>query len=164
MTLGRAISIASKAHQNQFDKAGEPYILHPLAVMQDVMHKEDKYKIVAILHDVIEDTSWFLETSDENCIYDFAIANPGIGPIEISEEIYQALKLLTHEKYIPYQEYIVNLSNNIIATRIKLADLKHNSDIMRLKGIEDKDQERIKKYHTAFLFLTGKYNKLKAQS
>ena len=158
MTLGKAIAIASDAHNGQYDNAGKDYILHPLAVMQDVMHKSDTYKIVAMLHDIIEDTKWFLEISDKN---DFLIVNQNFGAFEISKEIYIALKLLTHVKGQYYADYILKISKNKIATRIKLADLKHNSNIMRLKGIDEKDIEHMKKYHTSFLFLTNTYKDLK---
>ena len=144
--LANAIAIASEAHKKQKDKAGQPYILHCLAVMNDVSHKSDDYKIVAILHDVVEDTNWTIKNLTEE---------------GFNGDITFALNLLTHKEHVSYDDYIKAIATDKIATRVKLADLKHNSNITRLKGIKAKDIERMKKYHKSFLFLSAKYNNFK---
>ena len=134
--LEKAIQIAVEAHMGQIDKAGKPYILHPLRVMQNV--SSTKAKIVAILHDVIEDTT---VTLDDLKNYGF------------DEDILYSLKLLTHKAGVPYMEYIENLKNDAIAKEVKLADLTDNMDITRLEELTDKDIKRIVKYKEAKLLL-----------
>lgn len=141
--LGTAISIASEAFVAMKDKGGEPYILHCLQVMNDVSHKEDKYKIVAVLHDLLEDTFWTSERLSEE---------------GFSEEVVTAIECMTKIKGEPYSHYIIRVSSNKIATRIKLADLKHNSDITRLKGVSKKDLIRMEKYHKSYLYLNDIYH------
>lgn len=138
MNLGTAINIASNAHLGQFDKGGTPYILHPLWIMHKIRHLGEKYMIVAILHDVPEDTQITIEI-----LKDFGF----------NFEIIEALKLLTHDLSIPYMEYIEKLATNDIARQVKLRDLEHNSKITRLKGLRDKDFERLKKYQIAYNYL-----------
>lgn len=138
MNLATAINIASNAHLGQFDKGGNPYILHPLWVMHKVRHLGEKYMIVAVLHDVPEDTEITIENLKE---------------LGFNFEIIEALKLLTHDSSVPYMEYIEKLALNDIARKVKLRDLEHNSKITRLKGLRDKDFERLKKYQIAYNYL-----------
>lgn len=137
--LAKAIQIASTAHINQTDKSGKPYILHPLWVMNQVRHLGEDYMIVAVLHDVIEDT---------NITWD-------ILQKEFNTEIIVALYALTHTKEIDYDTYIKNISLNPIAKAVKLRDLEHNSRITRLKGLRKKDIDRLEKYHRAYLYLSN---------
>lgn len=142
MNLAIAIQLASNVHLGQFDKGGHPYILHPLWVMHKVRHLGEKYMIVAVLHDVIEDT----ENKDIN--YDY------LKELGFNFEIIEALKLLDHsDTSILYMEYIEKLALNDIARQVKLRDLEHNSKITRLKGLRDKDFERLKKYQIAYNYL-----------
>lgn len=136
--LDRAIQIAVEAHKGVLDKGGKPYILHPLWVMDRVRHLGQDAMIVGVLHDVVEDTPWTLRGLKEE----------GFNVI-----VMNALSYLTHDKEIPYQEYIEKLSGNDLARQVKLRDLEHNSKITRLRGVSDKDTERMKKYHKAFQFL-----------
>jgi len=136
--LAKAIQIAATAHLNQVDKSGKPYILHPLWVMNAVRHLGEDYMIVAVLHDVIEDSNWTLS----------ALTNEGF-----SVDIINALSLLTHAHSDPYEEYIKKLSFHSIAREIKLRDLEHNSRITRLKGLRKKDFDRLEKYHKAYTYL-----------
>ncbi|KZX75889.1 hypothetical protein A3715_35330 [Oleiphilus sp. HI0009] len=135
--LGLAIEIAVKAHADQVDKGGNPYILHPLHIMNELMF-DTELATIGVLHDVIEDS----DVSIEDLV--------GIG---FSKRVTEALDLLTHKDNQTYQEYIDGISNNYDAIRVKRKDLEHNSDITRLKGIRDKDLKRIEKYHKAFLQL-----------
>jgi len=136
--LAKAIQIAATAHLNQEDKSGKPYILHPLWVMNAVRHLGEDYMIVAVLHDVLEDTDWLPND----------LKNEGF-----STDIITALSLLIHVHSDPYEEYIKKLSFHPIAREIKLRDLEHNSRITRLKGLRKKDFDRLEKYHKAYTYL-----------
>lgn len=137
--LGRAIEIAAIAHASQFDKGGKPYILHPLWVMDRVRHLGEDYMIVAVLHDVIEDSDWtFQKMIDER----------------FNQNVIHALRLLTHDKRVSYDDYIKLIATDPIAKAVKLRDLEHNTKVTRLKGLRKKDFDRIEKYHRAFTYLT----------
>ena len=131
-----ALELAVEKHKNQTDKAGNPYILHPLHVMENVNSKEGK--IVAILHDIIEDT---------DVTVDYLLK------IGLSKRIVDAVVALTRSKDMDYQEYIKNLSSNPLAKEVKLADLEHNMDLKRLPTLEEKDLERNRKYQIAYHYL-----------
>ena len=135
-TLEKAILIATKTHKGQVDKAGEPYILHPLRVMMSVNSLEEK--IVAVLHDVIED-------SDMLPTYLFKFG--------FSEEIIDALEYLTKRKGEKYQDFIIRVSDNRLATIVKLADLNDNMNLSRIKNPTDEDFARAGKYRLAHSFL-----------
>ena len=128
-----ALELAVEKHKNQTDKAGNPYILHPLHVMENVNNKEGK--IVAILHDIIEDTD---------------ITEDYLYKIGLSKRIVDAVVALTRSEDMDYQEYIKNLSSNPLAKEVKLADLEHNMDLKRLPTLEEKDLERKSKYQIAY--------------
>ncbi len=132
----KAINIAYNAHMGQFDKMGIPYIFHPFHLAEQMDTEEEC--IVAILHDVVEDTKITFEDLEK----------------DFSSQVIEALKLLTHDKKIPYDEYILNLKDNPIAKKVKLADLMHNSDITRLERITLKDVIRNKKYENAIRILS----------
>ena len=131
-----ALELAVEKHKNQTDKAGNPYILHPLHVMENVNSKEGK--IVAILHDIIEDTD---------------VTEDYLLKIGLSKRIVDAVVALTRSEDIDYQEYIKNLSSNPLAKEVKLADLEHNKDLKRLPTLEEKDLERNRKYQIAYHYL-----------
>ena len=131
-----ALELAVEKHKNQTDKAGNPYILHPLHVMENVNSKEGK--IVAILHDIIEDTD---------------ITENYLLKIGLSKRIVDAVVALTRSEDMDYQEYIKNLSSNPLAKEVKLADLEHNMDLKRLPTLEEKDIERNRKYQIAYHYL-----------
>lgn len=132
-----ALKIATEAHKGQVDKAGVPYINHPLTVASLVDTEEEK--IVALLHDTIEDTN----------ITEQDLLNYGF-----SNKIVEAVKLLTHNKDVPYMDYVAKIKDNELARKVKIADLTHNSDLSRLKEITDKDKKRYNKYQNALLYLT----------
>lgn len=131
-----ALELAVEKHKNQTDKAGNPYILHPLHVMENVNNKEGK--IVAILHDIIEDTD---------------ITENYLLKIGLSKRIVDAVVALTRSEDMDYQEYIKNLSSNPLAKEVKLADLEHNMDLKRLPTLEEKDLERNRKYQISYHYL-----------
>lgn len=131
--LSRAISIATQAHESMRDRGGMPYILHPLRLMMNASSTEEK--IVAVLHDVIEDTSvTILDLKDEGFPHD----------------LLHALNLLTHRKEVPYTKYIEEIAVNPIARAVKLLDLKDNLDLTRLTIGRDRDVDRIVKYQNAY--------------
>lgn len=134
--LSKAIAIAAQWFENKYDKWWHPYILHCIRVMMNLWDVDDELKTIAILHDCIEDGI---------CTFnDLQFCSP---------RVLEALDLLTHRKWISYEEYIETLSYNTDAKLVKMADLKDNSDINRLKWITDKDIQRMIKYHKAYLYL-----------
>lgn len=134
----KAYEIAKKAHLGQIDKAGEDYIKHPEKVASFV--NSDEEKAVAYLHDVIEDTELTLEDLRE---YGF------------SEEVLKAVDVITKKKGQDYQTYLNSVKENKLARVVKLADLRHNSDLTRLINITEKDIERKEKYQKAIDFLNS---------
>ena len=137
--LSKAIRITSQVFEDKLDRGGNPYILHCLHVMNEVKHLGEEAMISAVMHDVIEDTE---VTFDD-------LYNEGF-----SQEVLLILQLLTHRKGTDYMAYIKALSVHPIAKEIKKADLRHNSDITRLKGVRQKDFDRLEKYSRAYLYLT----------
>ena len=132
-----AIEIATSAHRGQLDKSGKPYILHPLYVMSSI--DDIKCKIIAVLHDVIEDT-WVNEDD--------------LRVNLINEDCIEAILLLTRKENQYYMNYIKEISSNFYATRVKLKDLEHNMDLKRLnREPNDEDLERNKKYQKAYYYL-----------
>ncbi len=138
-TLERAIQIAVEAHQSKLDKAGAPYILHPLRVMLRMDTTAER--IVAVLHDVVEDSGWSLK----------ALEREGFP-----SRIVQAIGFLTRRDGETYEDFIRRLAQNPLARKVKLADLEDNMDIRRLPQVTEKDLERLGKYHQAWVVLGGK--------
>ena len=134
--LDKAISIAVKAHTGQLDKGGKPYILHPLHVMMQMDTEEER--ITAILHDVLEDSSVSLVTL---CL------------VGIPTTVVNALSILARKKGQSYREYIKDISENKLATKVKIADLEHNMDLSRIPNPTKKDYDRIAKYKTHYDYL-----------
>lgn len=128
--LARAISIAALAHQQQVDHAGAPYMLHLMRVMLAVHGEEEQ--IVAILHDLLEDTEWTLDR----------LAAEGFSPA-----ILCSLEAVTHRKGEGYPAYIARCKADPVAARVKLADMRDNLDLLRLGSLSDEDLERAAKYH-----------------
>lgn len=139
--LERALRIAVNAHAGQKDKAGAPYILHPLRVMMKM--ESDWEMIAAVLHDVIEDTTCTLET----------LRRKGFP-----EEIITALDHLTRRESETYPDFINRVKLNGLALRVKLGDLEDNMNADRLPLITEKDQQRLEKYRNAVDCLSIKQN------
>ena len=138
MNLERAIQIAVEAHAGVKDKGGKAYILHPISVMMRC--ETDEEKIVAILHDVVEDTDWTFG----------ALREEGF-----TDTIIEALKTVTkHSDDEDYDEFIQRSSKNEIGRKVKIADLRENLDVTRIGELTDKDIERINKYKRALSVLT----------
>lgn len=142
MNLGIAIAIASEGFKNIKDKNGRPYILHCLRVMNNLNTDDEELQIIAVLHDIIEDNI----ISMEDLIYKY----------KFSKRVITALMLLIHDPIIlSYDEYIKKIALNNDARLVKLADLKDNSDITRLKGLTKKDFDRMEKYHRSYVYLSS---------
>lgn len=142
--LGKAISLVAQAFENAKDKGGQPYILHCLRVMDNLHTDDEELKIIAIFHDYIEDI--FKENPEKGLML--------LSEVGFSRRVVQAVNLLTHRKDTPYDDYIKAISFNADATKVKLADLKDNSDITRLKGLSKKDFDRMEKYHRSYVYLS----------
>ena len=134
MQTKKAMRIAYIAHKDQVDKSGMPYIFHPYHLAEQM--QDETSVCVALLHDVIEDTDFTLDDLRE---------------LGISESVIKSIQLLTHNKATAYADYIQSIkeSGDEIAIKVKLADLRHNSDITRLELIEEKAIESSKRYKDA---------------
>lgn len=135
----KAMTIAQYAHKNQVDKGGVPYVFHPYHLAEQ-MNSEGAV-IVALLHDVVEDTVWTIEDIDKQ---------------GFSKDVIDALKILTHNGNTDYLEYIRQIRNSVNphVKSVKLADLRHNSDLTRLDSVDEKTVKRIGKYKEAIRILT----------
>jgi (p)ppGpp synthase/HD superfamily hydrolase len=140
-TIEDAISIAAQAHKGQKDKAGAPYLLHPLRMM--LRMNSEAAMMAAVLHDVVEDTGWTLEQLREEGF-------PG--------EVLEAVDCLTHREGESYPEFVGRVQTNPIARQVKIADLEDNMNIQRINQIGAKDLERLEKYHKAWCVLTNAGN------
>jgi (p)ppGpp synthase/HD superfamily hydrolase len=134
--LEKAILIAVQAHAGAKDKAGAPYILHPLRVM--LRMETEPERITAILHDVIEDSDWTLD---------------GLRERGFSGEVVEAIDHLTHRPEESYEDYVERASKNRIALKVKIADLEDNLDLTRIKEPTEENIARLRKYERALKFL-----------
>ncbi len=134
--LGKMLVLATNAHAGQFDRGGNPYILHPLKVMHYLKTTDEELMCMALGHDVIEDTS---------------VTFKDLREAGMSERVIKGLRALTKMPGQTYDEYKEVVFTNPDAMRVKLADLRHNTDIRRLKGISEKDVARMAKYHQFFM-------------
>ena len=137
MNLERAIEIAQEAHKGVKDKGGHDYINHPIRVMHAMSN--DQEKIVAILHDVVEDSDWTFDRLKEEGFEDSVI---------------ESLRCVTkYSEEEDYQEFIKRAATNKIATKVKMADIEDNLDLSRLGTLTEKDLTRIEKYKKALKHL-----------
>jgi len=139
-TLERAIAIAATAHEGQVDKAGAPYILHPLRLMLAMASPEAR--IAAVLHDVVEDSEG-------------AVTLETLRAERFSDAVVEAVEALTkrEEEKDDYEAFIRRLAPNPLAREVKLADLRDNADLTRIAEPTDLDRERIEKYRRAITYL-----------
>lgn len=137
-TLGRAIAIAADAHAGQLDRAGAPYVLHPLRVM-DASESEVE-RMVAVLHDVVEDSAWTLD---------------GLRAEGFSEEVVSAIDAVSRREGEPYMEFVERAAAHPLGARIKRADLLDNLDPSRISNPTAEDYERLHRYLRALALLDG---------
>ena len=133
----KALKLSFAAHKDQLDKSGMPYVYHPFHVAEQMETEETV--AVALLHDVVEDTDYTLED---------------LKAMGFPDSLTEALALMTHDDSVPYLDYVAKLKGNSIARAVKLADLRHNSDISRLDKVDEKALERVEKYKKAIALLT----------
>lgn len=132
MKLSDAIELARRAHAGQTDKAGKPYIEHPLRVMAS--QTDDVARMAAVLHDVVEDTHvTFHDLWQAGC----------------PEAVLEAINLLTHRRGDPYEAYVARIKNHSVARAVKLADLADNLDRSRIARVTPKDLARFARYEQA---------------
>lgn len=132
----KALKLCFEAHKNQVDKSGMPYIFHPFHLAEQMT--DETTTIVALLHDVVEDTNYSLQD---------------LSDMGFSEDVIDALSLLTHDDAVPYMDYVTLIKNNPVAKAVKLADLRHNSDLSRLDVVDEKALARSEKYKKAIALL-----------
>ena len=141
--LNKMLVLATNAHSGQYDRGGNPYILHCLKVMHYLKSEDEELQCIALGHDLVEDTNvTYAELLDSG----------------FSARIIEGIRSLTKQRGQTYDEYKHQVFANRDAMRVKMADLRHNSDIRRLKGITDKDIARIRKYHQFYLEIQEKLN------
>ena len=131
-----ALNLCFDAHKDQKDKSGLPYVFHPFHLAEQMNTEETT--IVALLHDLVEDTN-------------YTIAD--LTKMGFSKAVTDAIALMTHAEGVDYMDYVRAIKANPIAKAVKLADLRHNSDLTRLDIVDDKALRRVKKYAKAIALL-----------
>lgn len=132
----KAMKLCFAAHRDQTDKSGLPYVFHPFHLAEQMTDEETT--VVALLHDVVEDTEYTL--SD-------------LGDMGYPPAVLEAIALMTHDDSVPYLEYVAKIKHNPIAKAVKLADLRHNSDLTRLDVVDERAIARAEKYAAAIRLL-----------
>lgn len=132
-----AMKLCFESHKDQLDKSGLPYVFHPFHLAEQMTDEDTT--VVALLHDVIEDTD---RTLDD------------LKALGFNERVIEAVALMTHDDSVPYMEYVSLIKTNPIARAVKLADLRHNSDMTRLDTVTPRDVERAEKYAKAIKLLS----------
>ena len=133
----KVLEFAMQKHEGQVDKSGKPYILHPIEVALSLYKESDK--VVALLHDILEDTDATVED----------LVALGLEDYEI-----EAVRLLTKPHKEDYMHYVRRVAENPIARRVKMADLRHNMDITRLDVVTERDLARVEQYKKAYQILS----------
>ena len=133
----KALRLCFDAHKEQVDKTGLPYVFHPFHLAEQMTG--EIATVCALLHDVVEDTDYTLSDLRE---------------MGFPSEVIDVLTLLTHEEEVPYMDYVAKIKDNPIATEVKLADLRHNSDMSRLDVVDEWALKRAEKYKKAMALLT----------
>ncbi len=132
----RALKLCFAAHRDQTDKSGLPYVFHPFHLAEQM--PDELTTVVALLHDVVEDTPYTLED---------------LAKLGFPQKVLSSLARLTHDPSVPYLDYVAALKEDPIARQVKLADLRHNSDLTRLDHVDEKARQRAEKYAAAIRLL-----------
>ena len=133
----KALKLCFEAHKEQVDKTGLPYVFHPFHLAEQM--DDEISTVCALLHDVVEDTEITLEM---------------LGEMGYPQNVLDVLALLTHDESVTYMDYVKMISTNPTATKVKIADLTHNSDVTRLDVVDKWAKKRNKKYKKALRILT----------
>ena len=139
--LSKMLQFVTQKHTGQFDKAGQPYVLHPLKVMHYLRSEDEELQCIALGHDVIEDTDATYED---------------LRNIGMTDRIISGICALTKTEGQTYEEYKDKVFSNKDAMLVNLADLRHNTDIRRLKGVSEKDIARTVKYYVFYTEIRSK--------
>ena len=139
-TLGNAITLAALTHQHQTDRGGKPYILHPMRVMMRLRTEDHELMSIDILHDAVEDSEG-------------AVTFQTLTEMGFSQRVIDGVAALTKHEGESYDDFIKRCALNPDAKQIKMEDIKDNSDVTRLKGLRQKDFERLEKYCKAYDYL-----------
>ena len=132
----QALKLCFDAHKEQTDKSGMPYVFHPFHLAEQMLDEDTT--VLALLHDVVEDS-------------DYTLADR--GDMGFPATVLDALAMLTHDDGSAYLEYVARLKTNPIARAVKLADLRHNSDLSRLDTVDERSLARVRKYAEAIRLL-----------
>ncbi|MCC8128565.1 MAG: GTP pyrophosphokinase [Clostridiales bacterium] len=132
----RALRLCYAAHRDQTDKSGLPYVFHPFHLAEQM--PDETTTVVALLHDVVEDTDYTLDD---------------LAEMGYPAQVLEALALLTHDPRVPYLDYVARIRPNPVARAVKLADLRHNSDLTRLDRVGPRELQRVEKYQAAIRLL-----------
>lgn len=146
--LNTMLVLAVNGHAGMFDKGGNPYILHPLKVMYFLKTDDEELQCIAIGHDLVEDTGMTYQE----------LRNRGM-----TERIIDGIRCLTKVPGETYEEYKAKVKSNVDAIRVKMCDLRHNSDLRRLKGVTEKDLARHKKYTEFYAELSSALSAINAE-
>lgn len=138
--LNKMLVLATTRHSGQFDKGGMPYILHPLKVMYYLKTDDEELQCIALGHDLVEDTD---TTFSE--LYEMGF----------TERVVNGIRCLTKMPGETFEEYKARVMSNADSIKVKLCDLRHNTDIRRLKGVTEKDIKRTEKYHKFYMELSA---------
>lgn len=136
--LNKMLVLATNSHAGQYDKGGQPYILHPLAVMYGLKSDDEELQCIAIGHDIIEDCD---------------VTYVQLRELGFSERIISGISCLTKVPGESYDEYKDKVKSNFDSVLVKISDLTHNTQISRLKGITQKDMARMERYFSFYLEL-----------
>jgi len=134
-----ALKIAIQAHREQKDKSGREYVMHPIRVAERC--KDPRAKIVALLHDTIEDTF---------------VTSEYLRSEGFPDEIISGVLSVTKQEGESYEDFVRRASDNPIGREVKIADLEDNMDIRRLQEITEDDVARLRKYLQAWLYLNSR--------
>jgi (p)ppGpp synthase/HD superfamily hydrolase len=132
----KALRLCFDAHREQVDKTGLPYVFHPFHLAEQM--KDEYTTVCALLHDVVEDTDYTLDD---------------LRDMGFPHEVVDALALLTHDPAVPYMDYVKVIATNPIARKVKMADLRHNSDLSRMDEVDEWAAARTEKYKKALRYL-----------
>lgn len=136
--LNKMLVLATNSHSSQFDKGGNPYILHPLAVMQLLGDADEEVRCIALGHDIVEDCG---------------VTYSQLRSLGFTERIIEGIRCLTKVPGETHDEYKTKVESNDDSIRVKICDLTHNTDIRRLKGVSAKDMARMEKYFHFYMEL-----------
>ena len=132
----KAMKLCFDAHKEQVDKTGIPYVFHPIHLAEQMTTEETT--VVALLHDLLEDTDYTAED---------------LAELGFSKAVINAVSLMTHAEGVDYFDSVAAIKKNTIARAVKLADLRHNSDLSRLDTVDEKALRRREKYQKALKLL-----------